>query len=283
MNNKHLDIDQLLAKFLDGKTDAAETEQVLAYLNENNENLEDFMNIRSAAQIEAEYPVKIDLEERLNIVKQHIASSNKKSARNKFYLIAALAAAAITVGVVALIFFNSVYKEFRPVAHQETYKDSEQTIFQDEISEETFSTNSDNKALASNDAQETNKSNTTSTPVDKEEETEVQVQVQHKNTAKQLEANLFEIVKPAKTPYIVLCKNLEKTFDFQWNTNAEKIKVTLKDKTGKTLLTQEVTENRCSIKYADYIKYEDIHWELKAIFENEESEVRYGVLQLIRE
>jgi len=280
MNKKYLHIDHLLAKFLDGKTNIAETEQVLAYLNENNENLEDFMNIRSAAQIETECPVEIDFEERLNTVKQHIATSNKKATRNKFYLITTLAAAAITVGAVFVVFFNTVNKEYRPVAHQETYEEIKQTISQEEINEETFPTNLNNKEFASNDAQEKKESKTTTTPVDKEEETEVQVQIQHKNTAKKSEENLFEIIKPAKTPYIILCKNLEKTFDFQWNTNAEKIEITLKDKTGKILLNKEVSQNTWSIKYADYIKYEDIHWELKAIFEDEETAVKRGILTL---
>jgi hypothetical protein len=282
MNKKHLHIsDHLLAKFLDGKTDAAETEQVLAYLNENNENLEDFMNIRSAIQIEDEYPARIDLSECLNVVNKHIASSNKKNPRNRFYLIASLVAAAIMVGVVCLIFFNSVNKDYNPVAHQENYKDNKH-ISQDEIAEETFSSNVNNKELANNETQES-KSNTTSKSIDKEEETEIQAQTKHRNTAEKSEKNLFEMLKPAKTPYVVLCKNLERAFDFQWNTNAETIEVVLKDKNGKTILNQEVTQNVFHIKYADYIKYEDIHWELKATFENGEIEVKRGILKLITE
>ena len=149
--------------------------------------------------------------------------------------------------------------------------------------EKTFPTNLNDKELASNETEKNSTSHTTSKPVDKEEETEIQVQVQHKNTAEKSEENLFEMKKPAKTPYVVLCKNLDRTFDFQWNTNAGKTEIILKDKNGKTILNQEVTQNVFHIKYADYIKYEDIQWELKAIFEDGKTEVRRGVLQLIQE
>jgi len=286
MNKHAINIsEQLLAKFLDGKTDAMETEHVLAYLNKNNENLEDFMNIRSATLIDSEPPIEIDLTERLDVVKQHITSSNKKTNKNRFYLITSVAAAAMVAGIVFLFIFIGSKKDNYLATDPKIDKEEIQDVSQDTIDERIvpIHPNHDKKELANHEPREKNEPIVTHTPEDNEEETEIQVQVQHRNTAKKSEANLFEMIKPTKPLHAILCKNLDKTFDFQWDTNAEKIEVTLKDRTDKILLTQEVTQNVLSIKYADYIKYKNIHWELKATFKDGKTEEKNGVLQLLTE
>jgi len=99
--------------------------------------------------------------------------------------------------------------------------------------------------------------------------------------AKAVIGNLFEIVRPARTPLVINCKNLNKTFDFQWNTNAESVEVTLKDKKGRILLTQEVSQTGLQLRYEDYYKYLQVFWEMKAVFEDGTTEEKKGVLQLL--
>ena len=50
-DNKHIS-DELLAKYLSGKASAEEEERVLDYLAENDENLEDFLTMATAAKMQ---------------------------------------------------------------------------------------------------------------------------------------------------------------------------------------------------------------------------------------
>ena len=288
MNKHAIEIsDHLLAKFLDGKTDVSETELVLAWLNENNENLEDFMNIRSAITTESEYPLEIDFDERLNSVKQHIESSNNRKTifKKKLYLITSFAAAAMIAGVVFLLV--SINSENNNITAQGEDVEHIIDVNSDTINEEILVILKNFKnELAENEHQNIpqNKIEIETPSLDNEEETiELPVQIQHQNMAYKTEANLFEMVKPTKTPYIVLCKNLDKTFDFKWKTNAEKVVISLKDKNGVTIFTNEVSQAVFSLKYADFIQYKEIEWELKATFKDGKTEEKGGILQLIKE
>jgi len=281
MNKTNIHIsDHLLAKFLDGKTDAQETEQVLSYLNESEENLEEFLNIRSAILIDTEPPIEINLSECLNVVEQHINTgrTNKKSFQKRFYTITSFAAAAMVAGIVFLITFYFSNNDKNFTAQDEIIKEEIQNVYQDSINElpKPESKFNDNKYLANNELQETNKP---ASQIEEEEETEIQIL--HRNTALKTEGNLFEMVKPYKTPYIVGVKNLDKYFDFKWKTNAKKIEVTLKDKNGNILESGEVLDSVFQIKYLDYYKYLEIYWELKATFQDGTEEKNTGVLQLM--
>ena len=287
MNKNSIDLsDHLLAKFLDGKTDASETELVLAYLNEDKENFEDFMNIRSAITAETEYPLEIDIEERLNVVKQHIASSNnrKKTFRKRLYIATSFAAAAMISGIVFLLIFINPEKNNSITAQE---KNIENIINPDTVNEQVpvmhknFENDLAENELSEKNMQQNKNKSKKLIPDNDEEIIELPVQIQHQNMAYKTEANLFEMVKPAKTPYIVLYKNLDKTFDFKWKTNAEKVEVALKDKSGKILLEKDVSQTGLHIKYEDYYKYLEIHWELKAIFQDGTTEKKTGILQLM--
>jgi hypothetical protein len=184
MNKQLINIsDQLLAKFLDGKTDAFETEQVLAYLNENNENLEDFLNIRSAIEIDSECPVEIDLRKRLDIVNQHIVSSDKKSNRNKFYLITSIAAAAVVVGVVFLFAFFNDKNDAHFVEKQENLEENLQNVLQDTIIEQMpiIQLDIDKKNFADSEPKKSESVETAASVED--EEIEIQVKKQQRRTA----------------------------------------------------------------------------------------------------
>ena len=282
MNKNTIDISEhLLTKFLDGKTDAPETEQVLAYLNENNENLEDFMNIRSAILMDTECPIEIDLIECLNVVKQHTNSyqANKNTFQKRFYIITSFAAAAMVAGIVFLITFYFSNNDKQLTAQDEIIKDEVQNVYIDSINELPYPEYriSDNKDLASNEPRKNKETEVI------EEELETQVQIQERNTAAKIVGNQFEMVKPSKTPYIVAIKNLNKTFNFQWNTNAEKVEVVLKDKDGKILLAKEISQSGLQLKYEDYYKYLELYWELKATFQDGTVEEKQGILQLMVE
>jgi len=278
MNKNSIDISEhLLAKFLDGKTDARETEQVLAYLNENNETLEDFMNIRSAILIDTEYPIEIDLTECLDVVKQH-TKAKKNTFQKRFYIITSFAAAMVA-GIVFLFAFYFTNNDKQFTAQDEIINEEIQRVYQDSINELPYPEYriNDNKDLASNEPRKNKE------PDVIEEETEVQVQIQERNTAAKIVGNHFEMVKPAKTPYIIAIKNLSKSFDFQYNTNAEKMEVVLKDKSGKILLDKEILQSGLQLKYEEYYKHLEIFWELKATFQDGTTDVKFGILQLMVE
>jgi len=292
MNKKQIISDELLAKFLDGKTNAFETERVLDYLNENQENLDDFINIRSAIQMETEYPMEIDLAERMDVVKQHIASStfNKKTKTKRIYLTSILAAAAMITGVVCLFpFIGDEEKPLPSFVNEQNGRMADSTdapitpqgIYYDEMA--------DNNA--DNEPENENKPIEIQPVVPKEESPVMEAKTQYKNTASQTEANFFEVTRPSKkpdgVPYMIgvsdaiLREKPETTFDFQWNTNAEKVEATVKDKNGNILITKDITQGDFKLKYADYFQYQDIFWEIKATFYDGETEVERGFLQLL--
>jgi len=281
MNKNAIKISEhLLAKFLDGKTDDRETELVLAYLNENNENLKEFLNIRAAIVNNTDCPVEIDLTESLHTVKQHISSSqkNKKTVQKRFYLITSFAAAAMVAGVVSLIAFYYVKNDTRTMAQTETTKEKTEETTQDDDSEIFTSEKQiiENKNLANNETKKVDE-----TVGGNEEETEVQVQIEQHQTAAKTVGNQFEMLRPAKTPYVVAVRNLSKTFDFQYNTNAEKMEVVIKDKKGNILLNREISQDGLQLKYEDWYKYLELHWELKATFKDGAVDEKQGILQML--
>jgi len=200
----------------------------------------------------------------------------KKNSKKRIYLFLLFAAIAIVAGTVLLFIFIPFEKNKQQATQEKILFDDEfETILEDSIAE--LSDFENLKGVQ--DESGTRGNNKTAAPQE-EFFAEEELQMQPLN-AKAVVGNLFEMVRPARTPLVINCKNLNKTFDFQWNTNAESVEVTLKDKKGRILLAREISQTGLQLRYEDYYKYLEVFWEMKAIFEDGTAEEKKGVLQML--
>jgi len=200
----------------------------------------------------------------------------KKTVKKRNLLLIVFIAIALITGGVLLYVFNPFAEKKQIASPDEISMDEVETTPTDTAITDYFYI--DISQLASN---ESKKSGKMSTPEEEEFEPEIHRMDPHNNIAKVIIGNLFEVVRPARTPFIISCKNLYKTFDFQWNTNAETVEVVLKDKKGRIILEKEIAQTGLQLKYEDYYKYLEIFWELKATFPDGTIEEKNGVLQLM--
>ena len=203
--------------------------------------------------------------EKLSIMKKNC---NQK----KIYLLVLLAIAALLVGI-ALFFVFRTTEDKSQLTTQEhiSLEDIEYDLY---VPAESETVDSDKSDLVY-------KGSKGGTKESEEYLTPEMEQMPTYNKGAKYEGNYFEVLRPAKTPFIVVCRNLYKTFDFQWASNAETIEVILRDRNGRVIMDREITEAGLQLKYEDYYKFLEVFWELKATYADGTSETKVGVLQLL--
>ena len=84
------------------------------------------------------------------------------------------------------------------------------------------------------------------------------------------EANRLTVTKPGKDNYRVLCKNLEKTLNFEWTaTNVQTLHFTVKDSKGNTVAeTKDVAATHYALKYGDLYPDQKLTWSLVVVFKD---------------
>ena len=103
-----------------------------------------------------------------------------------------------------------------------------------------------------------------------------------KNYAAAQVANTLTVTKPAKDPYRVLCKNLEKTLNFEWTaTNVKTLHFTVTDSKGKTIAeSKDANSNYYLLKYREIYPEQQLKWTLVVTFEDGTQEKRSGQINI---
>ncbi len=277
--------DDLLAKFLEGKTDEMEDARLLQDLEAEDLSLEDLAAIEEAAKIADTKPlVSPDLvkaEEQIsdalntNIQQPSIIFMNKRKSRMR--LVWAMAASLALVMAVALFVL------FRPDSTDQKF------VKNDADSTAVITTQpKTEKNLAQSTAQQKNTTNTPQPANEIDNETAKPTEVTYtsqtleKQYAHTQTANNLTVTKPGKENYKVLCKNLERTLNFEWESdNVQSLHFTVKNAQGKTIVSfSDQNAKRYSLKYRDIYPDRKVSWSLTATFADGTQQTRTGQVNI---
>lgn len=233
--------DELLAKYLSGKTSPEETEQVLSFLAENDGNLDDFTQICAAIEVQKSA--------------EKAAFAQKKAVRRRILWVASSAAAIALIVVVALFAFQP--KENSNWVAQKT--DSTQNTIV--VPESEFTDNQNDSVIEK-------ETNNAIAPNWRGE--------QPKNYAESTSKTGFcNMITPSQSKYAVSTQRTY--FDFSWSTDAVRQTLILKDENGRIVHREEMQdEDYVKLKVADYQKYGKLSWTLVLTYSSGATETKTG-------
>lgn len=243
MKPEHNLSDELLAKYLAGKTSPEETEQVLSFLAENDGNLDDFAQICAAIEVQKSAEMA--------------ASAQKKAFRRRILWVASSAAAIALIVVVALFAFQP--KENSHWVAQQTDSTQNTNVVPKSKSTDNQEGDIENKKTENTDAVAPNWRGE-----------------QPKNYAESTSKTGFcNMVTPSQSKYAVSTQRTY--FDFSWSTDAVRETLTLKDETGQIRYREEMqNEDYVKLKVADYQKYGKLSWALVLTYSSGATETKTG-------
>lgn len=279
--------DEMLSRFLEGRTDADEDMRLLQAMEEEGISLDDIAAIGEAAKMADKQPyMKPDLEN----AEEHIKAALKDNAQNTVFMdrrksrmrvVWAIAASAAIVIAVALFVL------FRPDSNDQNFAQQEKQRIETEVKTENQGSKTTNKTEQTDKNRKNNMSSNTDTESVQSEPEDVQPapiipQKIEKNYAKTQIANSLKVIKPSKDAYRVLCKNLEKSLNFEWTaTNVQNLHFTVANSQGKVLAElSDKSVTHYALPYSKIYPERQLRWTLKVVFEDGTSESRSGIINI---
>lgn len=274
--------DELLSKFLDGKTTEEENQKISAYCDAHGETIEELLMMRQAASMaDKNSDFVIDEVKALHFVEQTLQTHSRKKRVTLAVWISVAAAMAILIVVGTFLFFSN---ENSTLIGHETQP--HQTVAED-------STDKSNATLTDTSLMQTHRTDRveplqeepqlSENKSSEESRAPLSVEVSEKSTAAtQSVENAFSMVKPSKTPYRIICKNLDKSFVFQWETvNAKKIEFILMNDQHKVIVEKkELNLNSFSLMFRDVAVYSVLYWKVKIVFEDNTTTQKTGRIDI---
>jgi hypothetical protein len=294
---KELNIsEELFSRFLDGKTSEEENEQILQLLAENPELMDEYTAIAKASQLADHEPLR---KPKLDVAAQSIRSvlpesqadnPNVSTNRRRSIRIFTMAAAAVA----AILLASTIYLLLRPTNPQNTLvqdnkSETDSTLIQPQM-EQTYIAQNETSESAISEATSSTVENETSTAATTTTETPSSTpsnefhsgQVEERHYASTQEANSLSITKPNKSNYLVLCKNLDKTFVFEWNaSNVQKLHFTVKDASNKVIA--EITDadtKRYELSYRKIYPEKQLTWKLAVTYKDGSKDEQSGQINI---
>lgn len=277
--------DEMLSRFLEGMTDEVEEARLLQTMETEDLSPEDLAAIGEAAKLADTPPlVRPDVakaEERIRAALNANTSSPSniflEKRRLRMRVIWAMAAS------LALVIAVALFVLFRPDSADSKYVKNDTDSAAVMTAKPKAETN-----LAQSDVQQknTNSSHQPANETDNEtsdpNDATYTSQTLERQYARMQTANILTVTKPGKSNYVVLCKNLEKTFDFEWESdNVQSLHLTIKDVQGRSLVDfSDKTANHFSLKYSDIYPNQKVNWSLTAIFSDGTQQTRSGQIQI---
>lgn len=294
---KELNIsEELFSRFLDGRTSEDENEQILQLLAENPELMDEFTAIAKASQLVDHEPLrKPNLEVAARSVRTVLSESqadnpNVTTKRRRGIRIFTMAAAAVA----AILLASTIYLLLRPTNPQNTLvqdnkSETDSTLIQPKVEQTYIAQNETSESVISEatsstveNETSTAKTNTTETPSSIPSNEYHSVQVEERHYAATQETNNLNVVKPNKSNYLVLCKNLDKSFVFEWTaTNVQSLCLTIKNSQGKTIAeTTDINALRYELLYRFVYPEKQLSWSLIVNYKDNTKEQRNGQIQI---
>ena len=276
--------DELLSKFLEGKTDDVEDARLLQAME-----AEDLAAIAEAAKLADTAPqqtpnlllAKKQIEDSLkdNEIVENIPTIQRSKSR-VYWAVAASIAVLLAVALFLLFRPDSSDQNF---AQQENNRIEEVSKEQENKSKTTRETSTDKTdKVRHGEITPTNDPQSVQSETNDAQSAPITSQKLEKNYAATKTANSLTVTKPGKNDYRVLCKNLEKSFQFEWSaSNVQNLHFTVTNAQGKVLA--ELTDKNAThhtISYNKIYPERQLKWTLKVVFEDGTSEICSGQVQI---
>ena len=288
MSEKHIS-EELWMRFLEGNVSEEENERLMRLMAEDDALLEEYLSVNeSLKRIDSRPLAKPDLDlaqkqigEALkagDAQKENVAMLPRRSNFRKYLAMAAVAA--LLVGA-ALFFLFRPDRNDNNLAQQEKQRVEAEAKTQDQSPEITTEPAQTNRTRKNDMPSKSDTEGVQSESTAAQEEMYSSQKLEKHYAATQT-ANSLTVTKPSKDNYRVLCKNLEKTLNFEWTAaNVQSLHFVVKDTKGKTVAeTKSVTDNHYSLKYSDIYPERNLTWSLVVVFKDGSQEKRNGQIQI---
>ena len=271
--------EELWFRYLDGKTNEEETGQITRLLVEDDALLEEYLSVREAAlRTDVEPCLRPDIDLARKQINQTLGTKNseeenivmlpRRSNARKYFAVAAVLI--VLVGVALFFLFRPDRSENNLAQQAQNNVESVEKVQSQnpEITEETCR----NENLSKNDPEGVQPE-----PTESQSATYIAQKIEKNYTTVQ-EANSLTVTKPNKDIYRVLCKNLEKTLNFEWSaTNVKTLHFTVTDSKGNNVAgVSDKTVDQYALKYKDVYPEKQMKWTLSVVFEDGTQETRSG-------
>ena len=289
MSEKNIS-EELWMRFLERNVSEEENDLLMRLIAEDDELLQEYLAVNeSLKRIDSEPLTSPDLDFAQKRIGETLGASSdeedkmvllpRRSNVRKYLALAAVAA--LLVGVALFLLLRSNHNE-NNFAQQEDNRIETKAEIQSTSPETTVQTEQTDKTGNNNDnLPKNNTEGIQQESTDSQQETFATQEIK-KNYATTQEANTLTVIKPNKDNYCVLCKNLEKTLNFEWSvTNVETLHFVVKDSKGKTVAeTQDVTANQYFLKYSNIYPEKRLVWVLTVVFKDGLQEKRSGEIHI---
>lgn len=278
--------DDLLIRFIEGKTTPEETELVLKELSQDNEAAKEWMQMVQGARLADSKPVmNIDSDE--FIAKTLAEKTGKQQAGGKTirlpWILSAVAAAAASVAIVVTVMRGT--DDRGNIPSQDMLAESTTETVIPTVEDSTVEKNIVDIQDSPVSDMGSNETKIEEVRTEQMEEIVSQKIVQDSNTATASEsyAPSLEIVKPAKSPYRVRVRNPEKEFVFEWKmTDASKARLSIADKNGKVLINVDnVSEEHFGVTSSSIVDKGMLDWTLEVTFSDGSMQKKTGEIELV--
>lgn len=279
--------DEMLSKFMEGRTDEVEEARLLQAMEEDGFTAEDLAAIAEAAKLADAAPNQAP---NLDLAKRQIAESLRNEDKVKTIptfkspkarVMWAMAASVAIILAVALFFL------FRPDSNEQNFAQQDESRVETEVktekqeSETTSKTKLTDKNRKNNITSNTDIENVQSEPK-VVQSAPIAPQNIEKNYTTTKTVNSLKVTKPNKDHYRVLCKNLEKSLNYEWEaTNVRQLHFWVTNAQGQKVA--DVTDKTLSqypLKYKDIYPQKQLKWTLEILFEDGTCESRSGQIQI---
>ena len=278
----------LLMRFIDGTATAEEVETVIEMLSKNDEAAKEWMQLVQAARLADTAPA-------VPVSEQAAAEFVQKSLRRKKVIrlpliIGSVAAVAAAVALIITISFSNttsstidnglnnglqagVLPEDTAIysAPSDTTMEEQRTLHGMKSGE--YMAETKTVKIVESQKKQIDQVNTAG-----------KGEMQFQDTPAITDTAVFNVLKPAKSPYRVKVKNLDKDFVFEWEASGVmSMHLVIVSSNGAVLFEKLMySESRsCPVAAAELTDRGELKWTLTAVFDNDTEIVRDGVIELV--
>lgn len=288
--------DDLLIRFIDGKTTPEETEFVLNELSRDGDAAKEWMQMVQGARLADTDPI-VHIEPGDFIARTLEKGSSVRSQGRKVvrlpWIISGITAVAASVAVIVTVMVshdkNDLPQDFVAEVPDTTVvipeADSivkEGTVNIKDISHQAIAEVTEPKE------EEPKAEEQVGEQIQPQEQSvelmgNKMIQDTHTASVSESETPSFEIIKPAKSPYRVRVQNPEKEFVFEWKMNdAANIRLSIADKNGKVIIDNEwILETRYGIVASDLVDRGELDWTVEVTFNDGSMQRKTGKIELV--
>lgn len=288
---KRLNIsDELFSRFIDGKTSETEEKQLLKEIAENPEMMEEFIAISKGSSLTDQKPFRnpnfVTAKQNIKNSLSAEKSSNVNPFVNRKRRFRILVTAAATIAIVLIT--SMIYLLMRPVVDQNTFVqdaamiDSTYTQAEENYIYMAKNEVSDSTALKLISKTSESELNTPNEVGEALSEESYIVQREELYYAAAQEANNLSVVKPNKGDYSILCKNLDRSFLFEWKaSNVQKIHFKVVNSQGKTVAEVTDPSVKCyELIYRSVYPESQLNWDLLVTYKDNTQDIQKGKINI---